>query len=222
MSARGWRLAAAGLALAALCSARAPAASDAAVQAPTLRVDDTWVYRFTENDQTTPLMQRVTGVDADGYRLESQEIDFGGFQRVRLDRQLNLLEREVGAHRLVSFTPFYPYFHFPLEPGAEWSGEVAIRHNWETGYQLDRNLRFRVVGWEEVRVPAGIFHALRIEGEGRNSGRIGERELHGRVHERLWYAPAVRNVVRREFDEPAATGGRHKLTWELLEHHLQP
>jgi hypothetical protein len=39
----------------------------------------------------------------------------------------------------------------------------------------ERKLKYRVVGWEDVEVPAGKFKALKIEADGSWSGEIAAR-----------------------------------------------
>jgi hypothetical protein len=81
-------------------------------------------------------------------------------------------------------TPHHGTFAWPLEVGKGWSSVYQYRDNL-------RNLRFnrveaawRVAAEEDVSVPAGTFKALRLEG-----GNISNAWT-------LWYAPAVRLVVR--------------------------
>lgn len=210
------------LGLAATPAWSAPTA-DVPVPAPRIASGDTWLYRHTEEGQSTDILQRVveTGPDG-GYVIEGQEIDFGGYQRQRYDGQQNLLSREMSAHKSIRYEPSYPAFRFPLEPGASWSGEVAIRRSWDERFAVDRSLSYRVTGWEDVTVPAGTFHALHVAGEGRNSGTNGERPSRGRFTDEYWYAPAVKRWVRRETDEPNGPGRRRVERWELVEYTLKP
>ena len=81
-------------------------------------------------------------------------------------------------------TPHHGSLAWPLEVGKSWSAVYQFRDNL-------RNLRFnriqtawRVAAEEDVTVPAGTFEALRLEG-----GNVGNAWT-------LWYAPAVRLVVK--------------------------
>jgi hypothetical protein len=85
-----------------------------------------------------------------------------------------------------------------------------------------RRLKYRVVGWEDVEVPAGKFKALKIEAEGSWSGEIAPQTtasaasqagalgttavvqtvnvkaetVTGRLYQAYWYAPEVKREVK--------------------------
>ena len=61
------------------------------------------------------------------------------------------------------------------------------------------------MGWEDITVPAGTFHALKIEGKGSyerlDSGAKGAESI------TYWYAPEVARWVRFEqWDERSNSG----------------
>ena len=99
---------------------------------------------------------------------------------------------------------------FPLAVGNEWTHEYAVKGS----YGVARyEFKARVVGWEEVTVPAGTFRALRIEHKGTWSrdtdfSREGiNRTLTAPVEMTLWYAPAAKSVVKRIRTESSAWRG---------------
>ncbi len=87
---------------------------------------------------------------------------------------------------------------------------------------LTHRLKYRVVGWEDIEVPAGKFKALKIEADGSWTGEIapktaatiatqaGEQGVSavtqtvkvtaetvtGRLYRAIWYAPEVKREVK--------------------------
>ena len=87
---------------------------------------------------------------------------------------------------------------FPLEVGAHWS------YSYEYGPPSARrrdDMDSKVVGWEEITVPAGTFIALKIDQWGwwnRVGARFGWEAVNasGRKHITIWYSPAAKYVVK--------------------------
>jgi hypothetical protein len=82
------------------------------------------------------------------------------------------------------------WFAFPLYPGKTWEDS----YDWEVrgaapvkGKAEDRG---KVIGWEEVQVPAGSFRALKVEVERRFYGKGGMADDATLVY---WYTP--RSIV---------------------------
>ena len=104
-------------------------------------------------------------------------------------------------------TPHHGSLAWPLEVGKSWSAVYQFRDNL-------RNLRFnrietawRVAVEEDVTVPAGTFKALRLEG-----GNISNAWT-------LWYAPAVRLVVKEIHERKAShTWGPGRTITEVVRH----
>ena len=154
-----------------LCVARPALAGDGVAQAPVFSEGDSWVF-----EQTT-------------------EKGTAGFQQVRLDETI---ERLDGATMIVGVkpdgAPTSPAdqvmgqdwskrrlvdgvqaetarpFAFPMRVGKTWS--VGYQDNTRRGNQLSLHVRrtYTVVGWQDVTVPAGTFHALKVEAKGVDEG----------------------------------------------------
>jgi hypothetical protein len=126
--------------------------------------------------------------------------------------------RSVNGKETVANRPFA----FPL----------AVGKTWEVDYTEDNPNRehkrehvhhvYRVIGWEDVTVPAATFHAIKVEAEGTwtavvpaaiaavagskldaqgattvtQSARTGERTATGRTYKAFWYVPAVKRLVK--------------------------
>jgi hypothetical protein len=67
----------------------------------------------------------------------------------------------------------------------------------------------KVVGWEDVEVPAGKFKALRLEFD-----RSGQ--MRGSASESVWYAPEAKAVVKRVQMRPGSQRTRDLITFELV------
>src|SRR5579875_3393617 len=146
----------------------APTADEpAAVTAPEYRVGDTWtVEKTTETGTSGFSRQRVVNtID----RVSSDELLLGIKQdgsprapeehRIGSDLSLKLL---VNGSEVVTARPV----DFPLKVGQSWSADwIDPRRQ---GNQLSAHFHkdYKVVGWEDVTVPAGTFRALKIEAKG--------------------------------------------------------
>ena len=205
-------------------SSVAASAQDSTVRAPAFSNGDSWV--FEQTIQKGP----------------------AGFQQMRLDMRI---ERLDGATMIVSVKPDgaptapteqvvgqdWSKRHledgeqttttrplsFPLRTGKSWS--IDYQDTARRGNQLSDHVRrtYTVMGWEDVTVPAGTFHALKVEAKGvddavlevpeRSPGRkCGGRAVQqavsagwqrgGRGHlvrstyAALYYVPALRNFVQ--------------------------
>ena len=143
------------------------------VPAPTLQVGDSWVYDQThEAGQTGFAEQRVdlaidrvssdtmlVGIKRDGAPTAFQDHISG------LDWSQR---RMVDGKETVTGRPF----SFPLKVGDTWTADYAepTPHGLQTYAHFQTT--YKVVGWEDVTVPAGTFHALKIEANGTADGRI--------------------------------------------------
>ena len=100
---------------------------------------------------------------------------------------------------MLFITPHDASFRFPLRSGATYP--VAYDVRWERfGARLYFNGRATVLGWEDVTVPAGSFHALKIQIDVK-----APRNLHPvytvDARKTLWYSPAVKRWVRLDYSE---------------------
>lgn len=177
------------LAAACLCSSAVAQITFPVEAPPPPTVGDRW--KAVGLDGLTRLQtgwheETVTAVDAD-YSMSSVVTDRGEQAPVRYDAHLNAirdvhgsLEREI---KLV----------FPLEPGKTWDS----RWKWinPRGHDGRMEMTYKVSGVERVRVPAGEFDAVVIDGRG--SWYNTSRHSTGVVVERRWYAPSVQRIVRR-------------------------
>ena len=204
-------------------SSVAASAQDSTVPAPAFSTGDSWI--FEQTIQKGP----------------------AGFQQTRLDMRI---ERLDGATMIVSVKPDgaptapteqvvgqdWSKRHledgeqttttrplsFPLRTGKSWS--IDYQDTARRGNQLSDHVRrtYTVMGWEDVTVPAGTFHALKVEAKGVDdavlevpsvalagsavesgaAGGFSRVQRGGRGHlvrstyAALYYVPALRNFVQ--------------------------
>jgi hypothetical protein len=91
-----------------------------------------------------------------------------------------------------NYDPPEQWFAFPLEPGKTWN----LTSRWHTP---DLSLAGTTVvdgkvgNWEDVVVPAGTFHALRVDIANRVFGRLGFAD---EIDITYWWAPQVNRWVK--------------------------
>jgi hypothetical protein len=171
-------------------ASRTAADSDVApIPQPALHSGDVWV-------------DRIDGADRE-FRIESihdgkMEVDFWGAE-MTTDSVFNVI-----VYRSLTMSSSEPtisdkpgmWFSFPLYPGKTWDNH----YNWETtgaapvkGKADDHG---KVLGWEDVQVPAGTFHALKVEVDSRFYGKGGMADDETLI---FWYSPQVNRFVKFDY-----------------------
>jgi hypothetical protein len=182
-----------------LCVAATPALAQE-VPAPAFRVGDTWVYtlqdKFDRAMGVAKVTETVTTVSEKG--IETSITGDPRDTHRRYTRELNVLR---GLN--MDFDPMVPNYSFPLTVGKRWEGKYSFPSP-ATGARLNTSQQGRVDGWEEIKVPAGTFKAVKItltrdiEGVTPRGDRFSRR-----IAVTNWYAPEVRWSVRRETRSPS-------------------
>jgi hypothetical protein len=215
------------------------------ITAPTLKEGDTWTYLDTvetgptgwrqTHDEIT--VQRVT--DAHIYISSKQAGSPSDGHEVIVDADWSRA-REISGNEVVVNRPLA----FPLQTGKTWKVEYTEPHpsanpkfssaTWTTKY--------KVVGYEDVEVPAGKFHAVKIEAEGDWHGelapsntvvqaartqpgqttlvtqarRVTPEATAGSTYKAFWYAPEVGRWVKSVEEYYGSNGVRsQRFTSEL-------
>ena len=189
-----------GLAMLVGCAGVESQGSGRAAEAPSYRVGDRWVYRvqdgwfrlFTVWDET----HTISAVNADGITervtLRGPTLDIARTElwaapgRVKVGSLYDYETRRFA-------TPLERY-RFPLASGASWSQYVNnVDEANRTAGQI--NYYLKAQGWETVATPAGTFDALVL-----HVVIWLDDETFWRFptlcNYTVWYAPAVRGVVR--------------------------
>jgi hypothetical protein len=175
-----------------------PAGAPATVSAPTIAVGDTWTYRVHDGYTRLPRPDENLQVKAvSGERIEVVGDVPRSAGSLIFDREWNWLRRPATNMQNFEYKPAYPAFAFPLATGKRWQERVTARDPVD-GRTFPVTIQGAVLGWERVKVPAGEFDALKVE-------RVvffeyWELTVRGRsiIRESDWYAPAVKQSVKRE------------------------
>jgi hypothetical protein len=141
----------------------------------TFQVGDRWEWR--QFDNRTKLEEAGRSVEV---------IEDKGFRALIVEGMQRPLD-----YAYVAEPSSKPWRVWPLAVGKQWPVDVDyVRPDRSTG-----NLKqdARVVGYEEVTVPAGKFMAFKIEHDGYVRTSTG---FNGRIVDTFWYAPEARADVK--------------------------
>ena len=195
------------LVLPALCFAQ----EDKPVPRPDVKLGDRWTYQRMDYDANKALGQP--------YHIRVVFAERGVIQMVSVrkgDEVDTTYTHEWNAVTVPGrvFNPHTGWFKFPLQVGATYTAafETIVLKKDATS----RNeRRVRVVGWEEVVVPAGKFRALKIVSEGQFR-RIDNTTLSGTARNVIWYVPEVKRWVKSTFENESPRKGRLEYSGEEL------
>jgi hypothetical protein len=194
------------------------------VAQPVFQPQDTWRYRRTTETQPDVWRQvhfegTVLRSSASTILIQNKEVDSPNPPREILIGSDWSSFRSLGGKETVVHRPFT----FPMSVGKTWELEFTDDHPNNKNHKFEtRRLKYRVVGWEDVEVPAGKFKALKIEADGAWSGEIAPKTtattatqagaqgttavaqtvnvtaetVTGRLYQAYWYAPEVRREVK--------------------------
>ncbi len=116
------------------------------------------------------------------------------------DLNLNWIGSLVDGRELESAEPCIRAFDWPLRVGKTWTSDCTLKEYQAGAHLYHSRVGVNIQKYEEVRVPAGTFGALRIQ-----AGK-----------ETFWYAPSIGWVVREQ------TGPQERGGWllELVEYSI--
>jgi hypothetical protein len=216
-------------ALAALagCAGVSAPGSGPAADAPAYRVGDRWVYHAEDGFRAKTVLgetHEVMAIGADGITVritqKGPSTDVTRNELWALPGQV-----KVGAvydNETRRFATPLQRYDFPLADGKTWNQRVD-NYNEATKASGNINRYVRVRGWDKVTTPAGTFDAVSMQ----VIMRLDDDEFWRYATEcnyAVWYAPAVRGVVREEKDAQyrekgsgAAVGGVIRTQHAVLE-----
>jgi hypothetical protein len=193
----------------------------APVPKPDVKVGDGWRYRVSMHDSNVPTVifinSRVSFVAPDAIVAVETGSD-GRESDSQFDSEWGV--SSLGYLGLV-FDPPMKFSKYPLQVGTESPyvyGLAAVRGG---PARTRAEGRVKVVGWEDVAVPAGKFRALKIEA----SGSFQRLDINARGWQRftLWYVPAVKRFVKSTVESGTRAPNQLDLirTTELVEFKVQ-
>jgi hypothetical protein len=183
------------------CAGFETAGSGPAAEAPAYRVGDRWTYRVQDGFLTPERWEEthaISAIGADGISARiAQKGPSRDVTRAELWSAPGLVK--IGAvfdNETRRFATPLERYRFPLAGGAAWSRFVD-NFNEATKETGQINHYVRVRGWEQVTTPAGTFDALVMHVvmwlDDEQFWRFATQ-----CNYTVWYAPAVRGVVREE------------------------
>jgi hypothetical protein len=180
-----------------------PGSGGPPAEAPAFRVGDRWVYRAADGFRSPVRWEEtreVTAIGADGITVRVTQKG-PTVDNTRTERWTGPGQVAVGAvfdAETRRFAPLLERYAFPLLPGKTWN-QWLDNFDESTRKEGRFNRYVRVGDWGQVATPAGTFDAIRL----RVLMTLDDEEFWRYATEcnyLLWYAPAVRGVVREEKD----------------------
>jgi hypothetical protein len=196
------------------------------VTRPDVKVGDSWTYRsmdYDANQRRGKYTMRVVLAQDGVIKALSVRSGREGESDTTYTADWNTVKL-----RRVAFNPHNSLFKFPLRVGETYpvafdSFRTSRPKHGRTEDTHSRNERtVKVVGWEEVVVPAGKFRALQIVSEGFLSFIDNGRPRSRIVREVVWYVPEIKRWAKKTYEtQPIGAGalrvhnGEELLAYEL-------
>ncbi len=186
------------------------------IEAPVWNVRDKWVF-----DREGPM--EVIGSDAQWYSVKFSEVifpkDASGvaiFEKSTLNVKY-LLEKD----KRKDYSGFRKkILNFPLTTGKQWKDLFEQNELGPIGGvgRAEYQETFRVLGWEEVQVPAGKFKAIKLEYKFVRNFGIGNPSENKAWY---WYSPEVKNLVKCHYEKGYSEYPAERKDWELVSYELK-
>ncbi|MDA8383127.1 MAG: hypothetical protein M0037_08735 [Betaproteobacteria bacterium] len=161
---------------------------------PSVKPGDTWTYHRLDGWTRTlkeVFTEKVTVVSPT--RVTARVTIGGTGQSVVLAMTDDL---GLVAEGDLRFAPSWRLFPFPLATGKAWKQDATLTDRKDPHVSLSMKTHGFVAGWERISVPAGSFHALRIEtataflpGPVAHIAVLFERRT-------IWYVPRIKQAVK--------------------------
>ena len=212
---------------------------------PVLKPQDHWTYRTTV--ERRPDVWRQTHTDSAVLRnsgsdvlIRTQEVGSPNPPREQLMGSDWSRFRSVDGRETVVNRPFA----FPLKPGKTWDLQYTDDRPGNTAHKSEKyDTHYRVVGWEDIEVPAGTFHALKVEADGTwiaevapkvsavvatqasaqgttataQTLKVTAETVTGRIYKAFWYVPEVKRPVKSVEEYFDTNGARNERFTDELE-----
>jgi len=219
-----------------------PAIHAESVDAPHLRAGDAWTYRVTtekgQQFERHDIDSKVERISDTAMYIDMAPTGATTPPTEELVGTDWSHSRETGGKPVVVEKPFT----FPLKEGKSWDVTYSA-NNPNPMYSTETwTAHYVVVGWEDIEVPAGKFHALKVEAEGtwsgmttgmssssnRSVGTAGNgatstlsvaqppHQASGRIYRAYWYVPSAKRAVKSVIEEYSSKGVRgYRQTTEM-------
>ena len=176
----------------------------AALNAPVWNVGDEWAYRYYGAIMAGTFVWSVV-------RAEVMD-DFECYVVKEGDREIFWRKRDLALVREVANglvvrrdVPPRLYYQWPLVVGNRWQQDLTFE-NWRDKITSSLTFSWEVVGAEQLTVPAGRFHTLKI---------VSRNERMQRTINEWWYAPEVKQFVKIHEWRDAGEHTRELIAYKL-------
>jgi hypothetical protein len=179
------------------------AADDQVVSAPFVEPGDCWTYRMEGMENRGPIGEYEECVTHVDWR---KEVIIAVAKVKGSGREIDTAySTEWVARTSVGGTIFTAYKSarahiFPLRVGDTYKTEIEYQRAFAGPNAGEQTQVVKVVGWEDVTVPAGTFRALKIEATG--YGRRFDASIRYSFRSVSWYVPAVNRSVKSWYSDP--------------------
>ena len=170
------------------------------VTPPDIKVGDVFIIESTnplhpENNSKT----ERTVISTEGDVIEVAVINLSsksGKKRVlKFNNEWNLIATRNADNSGLDYSPPLKYFGFPLSPGKTWQ-QTSTETNIKTGTIRKHKISGVVGDWEDITVPAGTFHAIKVILNTEVVNPVtGEKSTGTDIS---WYAPNAKRSVKSE------------------------
>jgi hypothetical protein len=171
------------------------AQADAPVAKPEVKIGDRWTYRRMDYAKNTPGESYELVVTFAGPRAIQAVVTGPGAREsdVTYTPEWN----DVVSHSGVVNVREKGELQFPLHVGATYRLVWELENPQFNAGSGRHERTVKVVGWEEISVPAGRFRALKIVSEGTHRAFLTySMTPPGSVKDTFWYVPAVKRWVK--------------------------
>ncbi|MGC3944580.1 MAG: hypothetical protein QM762_08685 [Chryseolinea sp.] len=223
------------------------------VNKPEIKDGDTWAYNVTEEKNTaagiTSMTRKwentVARAGSKTFSLTAKQLDSTNLPKeFSRSSDWSNVANVNGKPTMLN----HPY-DFPMTPGKEWQVEYTT-DNPDPRTKIEKVVRhYAVVGWTDIKVPAGTFHALKVEMEGewfKEFNEVGPhassmvtkqqgnaiavaqtsqastpKPVSGKLYQAYWYVPEIKSHVKLIVEDYQAGGALNsRITEELASVHV--
>jgi len=172
------------------------------VAKPDIKAGDRWTYQRTNYLNNTP-----------GFRYDDRIASSTPGEMLMVRKQSNqpgefdiFVTPEWGFIVLGGMTliPRAELLKFPLTVGATYNNSYETANKGSPA-RSKYDFTVKVIGWEDITVPAGKFRALKVEANGTFIRLDAGQRLGGAARFRYWYVPEIKRWAKVTYED--ATGG---------------
>jgi Caspase domain len=194
------------------------------VEMPVIKSGDRWVFRMSDmvNNEQTVYEDRITKVSGNVLSITQTILSTTSSRSVgrRTDFTVESSTWSTRGNRWVEGDDMP--VSFPLRVGKTWNYSFKNKSQ-KDNTVIVHDRRATVTGWEDARVAAGVFRALKIVHAGTWKPDGAADKEGGTEAQTFWYAPDLKRWIKREVIQRDRKGKlKQNRVIELVSAKLQP